>query len=208
MQKLHSSFARPSSGRRVPARPGREEDDARRRRDVIEKYTVADLFGSDAESDFEDVDIESESDDDETPELDADLKDYARELALRDMAESDEQSDADLSILQRIIQETDEDEDEESYTPNYYDLEEEEHLLPMTYIVSPIEQWLYILDACKSGFKVVQNLGKVNNKTLSLVADAAGMKNERLTAVDLDARQRNALFCRNNVISYARQRNV
>ena len=58
---------------------------------------------------------------------------------------------------------------------DFEDLDDEEMNLPFSYIVSPKEQWGYVLDACSSGFGVVGNLGKVNNAVLQLVADGAAM---------------------------------
>jgi hypothetical protein len=55
------------------------------------------------------------------------------------------------------------------------DFDEEELDLPLVYIVSPKEQWEYVLNACKSGFTVVENLGKVSNSVLQIVADGAAM---------------------------------
>jgi hypothetical protein len=58
---------------------------------------------------------------------------------------------------------------------DFEDLDEEEMNLPFSYIVTPKEQWEYVLDACRTGFGVVGNLGKVNNAVLQLVADGAAM---------------------------------
>ena len=54
-------------------------------------------------------------------------------------------------------------------------IDDEELDLPFSYIVPPKTQWGYVLDACKSGFGVVGNLGKVSNAVLQLVADGAAI---------------------------------
>jgi hypothetical protein len=54
-------------------------------------------------------------------------------------------------------------------------LDNEEIDLPFSYIVPPKTQWEYVLDACRSGFGVVGNLGKVSNSVLQLVADGAAI---------------------------------
>jgi hypothetical protein len=89
------------------------------------------------------------------------------------------------------------------YFPDFDFLEPEESLLPLTYVVSPFEQWSSILDACKSDFKIVKNLDKVNNKTLKLIADAAAISNNIPTARSLHFLKVNNAFIR-----YAKQRNV
>jgi len=102
----------------------------------------------------------------------------------------------------------------EEYIPDYLNLDETESLLPMTYIVPGFEQWSYALDACKSNFKVVKNLGKVNNSTLKLIADAASVSNMKI--VNAEGRGGNLsslhltkqIETNNDWIKYARQRNV
>jgi hypothetical protein len=79
-------------------------------------------------------------------------------------------------------------------------LDDEEMNLPFSYLVPPIRQWEYALDACKSGFSVVGNLGKVSNAVLKLVADGAAM------AVH-DGTER-VLEVNNAIISYAEQRGI
>ena len=54
-------------------------------------------------------------------------------------------------------------------------IDDEELDLPFSYIVPPKTQWGYVLDACKSGFGVVGNLGKVSSAVLQLVADGAAI---------------------------------
>lgn len=70
-------------------------------------------------------------------------------------------------------------EDAESIPPeeqiDFADLDNEEIDLPFSYIVPLKTQWEYVLDACKSGFGVIGNLGKVSNSVLQLVADGAAM---------------------------------
>jgi hypothetical protein len=80
------------------------------------------------------------------------------------------------------------------------DLDYEEMDLPFSYIVPPKTQWGYALDACKSNFKVVGHLGKVNNTILQLVADAAAMALRNGTACSSDVN--------NAFIEYAEQRHV
>lgn len=81
-----------------------------------------------------------------------------------------------------------------------FDLDPEESLLPLIYVVSPFEQWSYAMDACLSDFRHVKNLDKVNNKTLKLIADAASLANSNGTSRNLQVN--------NAFIKYARQRNV
>jgi len=79
-------------------------------------------------------------------------------------------------------------------------LDNEEMDLPFSYIVPPKTQWEYILDACKSRFEVVGNLGKVSNMVLEFVADGASMAVRDGTAIVPEV---NYAFMR-----YAEQRGV
>jgi len=96
---------------------------------------------------------------------------------------------------------------DEEDIPDYWNLDKSESLLPMSYVISGYEQWYYILNACKSNFNVVKNLGKVNNAVLKLVADAAGLANTKdVTGVlKLTPQQ---IQTNNTWIRYARQRGV
>jgi len=51
----------------------------------------------------------------------------------------------------------------------------EKRYLPYSFVISEMEQWKYLEDACRSGFYQVANLNKVNNINLQLVADAAAL---------------------------------
>ena len=54
--------------------------------------------------------------------------------------------------------------------------------IPLTYIVSNLEQWRYVSDACQTNFNQVGNLGKVSNAKLQLIADAAALALQRRSA--------------------------
>jgi len=58
-------------------------------------------------------------------------------------------------------------------------LDDQDRKLPYSYIVSETEQWEYVHEACKSGFRIVNKLPKVSNKILEIVADAAKIALER-----------------------------
>ena len=79
-------------------------------------------------------------------------------------------------------------------------LDDQEMDLPLSYIVPPKTQWEYVLDACKSGFRVVGNLGKVSDAVMRLVADGAALAIRDGTA--------NVLDINNAFVRYAEQRNV
>ena len=111
------------------------------------------LFG-DIDDLTDDDDGSDGSDDDEGPEW-ADLPMYERQR-LKEVAAHEES----IPYEEKV---------------NFENLEDEEINLPFSYIVSPKDQWKYVLDACKSGFSVVGNLGKVSNSVLRMVADAAAM---------------------------------
>lgn len=69
--------------------------------------------------------------------------------------------------------------EEDQYIIDFKALDEQDRKLPYSYIVSEIEQWEYVHEACKSGFRVVNKLPKVSNKILEIVADAAKIALER-----------------------------
>jgi hypothetical protein len=83
---------------------------------------------------------------------------------------------------------------------DFNSLDDEEMDLPFSYIVAPITQWQYVLDACNSKFRVVGHLGKVSNSILKLVADGSflALRNgtERLPSLN------------ESFIQYAKQRGV
>lgn len=62
---------------------------------------------------------------------------------------------------------------------DFKSLDEQERNLPYSYIISEKEQWEFVYEACKSGFRIVNNLPKVSNKVLEIVADAAKIALER-----------------------------
>jgi hypothetical protein len=47
----------------------------------------------------------------------------------------------------------------------------EKELLPFNYIVTDEEEWIFIQEACASGFRSVKNLSKVCDKKIKLIAD-------------------------------------
>jgi hypothetical protein len=52
------------------------------------------------------------------------------------------------------------------------DLTEDEHYLPLSYLVGELEQWSIMNKACKSGFKIVNHMDKVIDKHLMTLIDA------------------------------------
>lgn len=74
----------------------------------------------------------------------------------------------------------------DEYIIDFNSLDEQDKRLPYSYIVSETEQWEYVYDACKSGFRVVNNLPKVSNKILELVADAAQIALDRSNNLKLN----------------------
>jgi hypothetical protein len=68
---------------------------------------------------------------------------------------------------------------EDEYIIDFNALDEQDRKLPYSYIVSETEQWEYVYEACKSGFRIVNKLPKVSNKILEIVADAAKIALER-----------------------------
>jgi hypothetical protein len=132
---------------------GDDDSDNESTRDYGDQASDDDLFG-DIDDLTDDDDGSDGSDDDEGPEW-ADLPMYERQR-LKEVAAHEES----IPYEEKV---------------NFENLEDEEINLPFSYIVSPKDQWKYVLDACKSGFSVVGNLGKVSNSVLRMVADAAAM---------------------------------
>lgn len=124
------------------------------------------MYESDEESEGDDVDYGEDSEDegnlfgdiddlsseDEAPDI-VNISEVQRrryEEAHRESIPRDEQLDLDV-------------------------LDDEEFDLPFSYLIHPQRQWEYVLDACKSQFKVVDNLGKVNNRIIDLVSNVAAI---------------------------------
>lgn len=86
---------------------------------------------------------------------------------------------------------------------NFADLTEDEaRLLPLSFVLSDTDQYLVILKAFESNFKQTFNLPKINDKTLSIVADACAM------SIDSSNKDNeNHPVCR-SIIEYAKFRNV
>jgi hypothetical protein len=60
--------------------------------------------------------------------------------------------------------------------PDFASLDESERkYLPYSFVVSELEQWEYLYNACASGFTQVANLSKVNNANIQIVADVAAL---------------------------------
>jgi hypothetical protein len=79
-------------------------------------------------------------------------------------------------------------------------MDDEEFNLPLSYIMTPTDQWTTILEACNSKFTIVGNLGKVSNSILRLAAEAAAMAIRNGTAKTSKVN--------NAFIRYAEQRGV
>jgi hypothetical protein len=59
---------------------------------------------------------------------------------------------------------------------------DEKKYLPLNYIVSPMMEWKYIQEACASGFRSVENLSRVSNKTIRDIANISQYALDRNTA--------------------------
>lgn len=85
--------------------------------------------------------------------------------------------DAD-DILDIVDDERDDDDDDEVRTAeNMIDVtdltKDEQDLLPMSYLRSPLEQWMIMDKACRTGFRLVDDMNKVVDKHLKTFVDAA-----------------------------------
>ena len=170
-------------------------------------------FGEDFSEDYsddDDYDVESidENDVSDYDDYDTDPADIGNDIDLDaedlfgNIGElSDFEEDEDQNIKKPIARKTHSRPDDlEGTTIDFNNLDDEEIDLPYTYIVAPKTQWEYALDACKSKFKMVGNLGKVSNSNLKIIADAAAIALKNQTARCPEINQ--------SFIQYAFQRNV
>jgi hypothetical protein len=116
-----------------------------------------------------------------------------------DLTDSDDESD-DESDDDEINPEKDPEENPEEKLDFSHLDEEESELLPFSYVIPYKTQWEIVLDACRSNFRNVKDLGKVSNEVLKLIADAAGIALSSKTAIMEDV---NYAF-----IEYANRRGV
>lgn len=60
---------------------------------------------------------------------------------------------------------------------------DEKKYLPLNYIVSSLMEWIFIQEACASGFRSVANLSRVSNKTIREIANISQYTLDRNTAM-------------------------
>jgi hypothetical protein len=150
-------------------------------------YSDSELLGdSDDEVNYSDADVNIDSDDEVNySDADVDIDDDVADAEFDDVDDVDDDIDRpmtfarqrnDLPYRRGGPRAWDVEEDD---IIDFKALDEQDRKLPYSYIVSETEQWEYVHEACKSGFRVVNKLPKVSNKILEIVADAAKIALER-----------------------------
>jgi hypothetical protein len=126
---------------------------------IVERFEELSWNGTDDDTDgsvFSDEDSEQEV---------IGYDDEEEELPKRFLEDDEDIDDRDFDIDGEVLASSDFD--------NLDNLEK--RYLPYSFVISEMEQWKYLDDACRSGFYQVANLNKVNNINLQLVADAAAL---------------------------------
>lgn len=163
--------------------------------DFIENYESGDeiLSNSDSEGD-DDVDSDSDNEVDDYPEEDVDNEENANFKKI----ERQQQRRMEEAIIEKEWRKRAVESISNEDLINFQIFDEQEQDLPLSYLSSEKQQWEYILDACRSNFRVVKNLGKVSNRILEIVADAAQLALEQKVNKNLNK----------YILEYANKRDV
>jgi hypothetical protein len=170
--------------------------------DFIENYdSDEDILNSDSDNSDNDNDNDNDDDNDDSNEID--YPDYNEDNENEDEINDNRQKKRVESKIEKVWKKIDASPEENDDKIYFELLDNQEHNLPYSFIVSEKQQWEYMLEACRSGFRIVNNLGKVSNKILQTVADAASIALNKTHVHTSDRIKIN-----NFIIEYADKRNV